>query len=50
MIGRLAGRLAHKSPDAILVDVHGVGYQVWISLNAFAALSGEGDAVELAIH
>jgi Holliday junction DNA helicase RuvA len=50
MIGRLAGRLAQKSPESVIVDVQGVGYQVWISLNAFAALPNEGQPVELAIH
>ena len=50
MIARLVGRLAQKSPDALIVDVHGVGYRVMVSLNAFAALPELGGEVELAIH
>jgi Holliday junction DNA helicase RuvA len=50
MIARLAGRLLRKAPESLVVDVNGVGYQVFVSLNAFAALPTEGDRVELAIH
>jgi len=50
MIARLVGRLAQKSPEALIVDVHGVGYRVMVSLNAFAALPAEGADVELGIH
>jgi Holliday junction DNA helicase RuvA len=50
MIARLVGRLALKSPEALIVDVHGVGYRVMVSLTAFAALPAEGEPVELAIH
>jgi Holliday junction DNA helicase RuvA len=50
MIARLAGRLLRKSPDALIVDVHGVGYRVMVSLNAFAVLPEAGAEVELGIH
>jgi Holliday junction DNA helicase RuvA len=50
MIARLVGRLAQKTPEALIVDVHGVGYRVMVSLNAFAALPAQGAEVELAIH
>ena len=50
MIARLVGRLAQKSPEALVVDVHGVGYRVMVSLTAFAALPEQGAEVELAIH
>jgi Holliday junction DNA helicase RuvA len=50
MIARLCGRLAQKSPEALIVDVHGVGYRVMVSLNAFAALPEQGAEVELAIY
>lgn len=50
MIARLTGRLARKSPEALIVDVHGVGYRVLVSLTAFAALPPEGEAVTLGIH
>lgn len=50
MIARLTGRLAQKAPDALIVDVHGVGYRVVVSLTAFGALPAEGEEVTLAIH
>jgi Holliday junction DNA helicase RuvA len=50
MIARLSGRLAHKSPEELIVDVHGVGYRVMVSLTAFAALPEVGSEVVLAIH
>jgi holliday junction DNA helicase RuvA len=50
MIARLTGRLALKSPEALIVDVHGVGYRVLVSLTAFGALPAEGDEVALSIH
>lgn len=38
MIGLLRGKLLEKRPNAILLDVGGVGYQVQIPLSTFAAL------------
>jgi Holliday junction DNA helicase RuvA len=50
MIAQLAGALAYKSPDHLVVDVHGVGYQVMVSLNSFYRLPEPGAAVRLFIH
>jgi Holliday junction DNA helicase RuvA len=50
MIARLVGRLVHKSPGSVIVDAHGVGYQVMVSLNTFGALPRQGDEVTLQIH
>ena len=50
MIAQLAGALAHKSPEHIVVDVQGVGYQVFVSLNSFYRLPEPGDRVALLIH
>jgi Holliday junction DNA helicase RuvA len=50
MIAQLAGALAHKSPEHIIVDVQGVGYQVFVSLNSFYRLPEPGDRVDLLIH
>jgi Holliday junction DNA helicase RuvA len=50
MIARLTGRLVVKAPEALIVDVHGVGYRVHVSLTAFAALPAEGVEVTLGIH
>lgn len=50
MIARLSGRLAHKSPESLILDVHGVGYQVMVSLNTFYALPAQGDEATLEIQ
>ncbi|MBM4016238.1 MAG: Holliday junction branch migration protein RuvA [Planctomycetes bacterium] len=45
----LKGELARKSPTEVVVDVHGVGYLLSISAQAFAALPARG-AVQLLVH
>lgn len=50
MIARIQGTLAHKSPERLIVDVHGVGYQVFVSLNSFYNLPDLGQPLTLLIH
>jgi Holliday junction DNA helicase RuvA len=50
MIALLNGTLAQKSMEAVIVDVHGVGYKVAVSLNTFARLPAVGEKVLLFIH
>src|SRR5574337_1121372 len=50
MIGHLRGRLVDKRPNQVLVDVGGVGYQVYIPLSTFYALGALRDEVSLLIH
>lgn len=38
MIAYLQGKLAYKDPTKVIIDVQGVGYEVKISLQTFAAL------------
>ena len=47
MIARLAGTLLGRSPEQVIVDVGGVGYQVFVSLQTFAGLPPEGSPIEL---
>jgi holliday junction DNA helicase RuvA len=47
MIGRLSGLLAEKSPPRILVDVHGVGYEVSVPMSTFCNLPAVGEPVVL---
>ncbi len=49
MIGRLSGRIGRKAPQAVLLDVRGVGYQVAIPLSTFYTLAGEGEEAVLEI-
>jgi holliday junction DNA helicase RuvA len=46
MIAFLNGKLAHKDPTFVLIECHGVGYQVRISLNTYSKL-GNVEAVKL---
>ena len=50
MIGRLVGTLAAKAPPQILVDVHGVGYQLDVPMSSFYNLPALGAPVTLLTH
>ncbi|ABK43002.1 Holliday junction DNA helicase subunit RuvA [Magnetococcus marinus MC-1] len=44
MIAQLKGSLAAKHPDHVVMDVHGVGYRVFISLATYNELPTVGEA------
>jgi Holliday junction DNA helicase RuvA len=50
MIGRLSGTLIAKNPPEVLVDCHGVGYEVQVSMNTFYTLPALGQPVTLLTH
>ena len=50
MIAYLDGILSYKEPAYTIIDVQGVGYEVFISLQTYATLPGGGDKVKLFIH
>lgn len=41
MIAYLKGRLAHKDPTFVIIDVGGIGYQVKISLQTYSQIKDE---------
>ena len=46
----LNGKIAEKTPTAVILDVNGVGYEVRISVNTFSSLPDLGQAVKLLTH
>jgi Holliday junction DNA helicase RuvA len=51
VIARLTGRLAECTPEQVLLDVGGVGYQVLIPLSTYYGISGRTDQpVSLFVH
>ncbi len=50
MIAHLKGQLIQKSPVSLVVDVQGVGYEVFIPLTAYYELPECGTTVSLYIH
>ena len=50
MFGRLSGILTEKSPPQVLVDVHGVGYEVDVPMSTFYNLPALGESVVLLTH
>ena len=47
MIARINGQLIHKSPESIVVDVAGVGYELFIPLSTYYRLPQVGEGVRL---
>jgi len=50
MIARLRGRLISRRPEQVVVDVQGVGYRLFVSLNTFYDLPETGGEVSLEVH
>ena len=50
MIGRITGTLLEKNPPQILVDVHGVCYEIDVPMSTFYNLPATGGAVSLHTH
>ena len=50
MIGRLTGLLVDKTPPQVVVDVHGVGYEVDVPMSTFFNLPHLGERVTLLTH
>jgi Holliday junction DNA helicase RuvA len=50
MIAHLRGKLAQKDPARVVVDVNGVGYEVFVPLTTFTALPDTGFEVFIDVH
>jgi Holliday junction DNA helicase RuvA len=50
MIGRLEGILLRKEPPALLIDVHGIGYEVEAPMTTFYELPAVGEKATLFTH
>jgi Holliday junction DNA helicase RuvA len=50
MIASLTGRLAFKAPTYLVLDVHGVGYEVFIPLSTYYGLPNLNESTSLSVH
>ena len=50
MIASLRGNILEKHPNRIVVDVNGVGYEVFVPLSTFYGLGDAGSAITVRIH
>ena len=50
MISHLRGSILEKHPNRIVIDVNGVGYDVFVPLSTFYGLGEPGAAIALRIH
>ena len=50
MIARLRGKLMEKEPARVVIDVNGVGYEVFVPLTTFTAMPESGAEVSLDIY
>ena len=50
MIAHLRGSILEKHPNRIVIDVNGVGYDIFVPLSTFYGLGDAGAAIALRIH
>jgi Holliday junction DNA helicase RuvA len=50
LIAHLRGRILEKFPNRIVIDVHGVGYDVFVPLSTFYGLGDVGADIALRTH
>ena len=50
MIARIRGKLLEKEPTRLVVDVQGVGYEVFVALTTYTAMPDAGGEVSLDIY
>lgn len=50
MIGLLRGKLVTKTPPHLLLDVHGVGYEIEAPMTTFYSLPAVGEEISLHTH
>lgn len=50
MIGKLTGTLLEKNPPQVLLDCHGVGYEVDVPMSTFYNLPAVGEKASLLTH
>ena len=50
MIGRITGVLLEKHPPQVLVDVHGVAYEIDVPMSTFYLLPATGSKTTLYTH
>jgi Holliday junction DNA helicase RuvA len=50
MIGFLRGRVLEKQPNKLIVEVQGVGYEVYVPLSTYYDIGDDGADVALRVH
>ena len=49
MITHIQGRLVEKNPTSVVIDCHGIGYEINISLHTFSLIPNE-ENIKLYTH
>ena len=50
MIGQLTGAVVRKTPEKVLLDVHGVGYEVHVPISTYLELERLADGATASLH
>ncbi|MGH7896981.1 MAG: OB-fold domain-containing protein, partial [Candidatus Binatia bacterium] len=50
MIAQLSGTLSERTPTEVVIDVGGVGYQLFVSVQTYQQLPPAGSHVDLLVH